>query len=89
MPWPCHDPAVPCRANSHMPCCAAAILKQCRVLRETPRGSRKKPSLGRAPTDRREKANVNSHMPRHAPAVLCLSLEKSLAKHGRGMTWYV
>jgi hypothetical protein len=27
------------KANSHMPCRASAILRQCRVLRESPRGS--------------------------------------------------
>jgi hypothetical protein len=33
--------AMPCRVNSHMPCRVPAILRQCRVLRESPRGSRK------------------------------------------------
>jgi hypothetical protein len=32
------------KANSHMPCRAPAILRQCRVLRECPRGSRKYPN---------------------------------------------
>jgi hypothetical protein len=41
MPRPCRSPAMPCRVNSHMPCRAPAILRQCRVLRESPRGSRK------------------------------------------------
>ena len=64
---PYHAPAVPCRAYSHMPCYAPAVLRQCRVLcesprvagkirtanRETPRGSRKKPNLGRSPTGSR------------------------------------
>jgi hypothetical protein len=35
---PCHAHAVP------MPCCAPAVLQQCRVLRESPRGSRKYPN---------------------------------------------
>jgi len=30
--------------NSHMPCRAPAMLRQCRVLRESPRGSRKYPN---------------------------------------------
>jgi hypothetical protein len=34
----------PCRVNSHMPCRAPAILRQCRVLRESPRGRRKYPN---------------------------------------------
>jgi hypothetical protein len=35
---------MPCRVNSHMPCRAPAIVRQCRVLREIPRGSRKYPN---------------------------------------------
>jgi hypothetical protein len=36
---------LPCRAvNSHMPFRDPAILRQCRVLRESPRGSRKNPN---------------------------------------------
>jgi hypothetical protein len=34
---------MPCRVNSHMPCRAPTILRQCRVLRESPCGSRKYP----------------------------------------------
>jgi hypothetical protein len=37
-------------------------------LRETPPVSRKKPNVGRSPTDRRETADVNSHMPCRSPA---------------------
>jgi hypothetical protein len=44
MPSPCRSPAMPYRVNSHMPCHAPAILRQCRVLRESPRGSRKYPN---------------------------------------------
>ena len=43
----CHAHAVPlpCSAvNSHMPCRAPAMLRWCRVLRESPRGSRKYPN---------------------------------------------
>jgi hypothetical protein len=37
-----HVVPLPCRSvNSHMPCRAPALLRQCRVLRESPRGSRK------------------------------------------------
>jgi hypothetical protein len=36
MPCPCHTPAMPCRTP--------AILRQCHVLRESPRGSRKYPN---------------------------------------------
>jgi len=37
-----HAVPLPCRAtNSHMPCRPPALLRQCRVLRESPRGSRK------------------------------------------------
>jgi len=32
------------RVNSHMPCRAPAMLRQCRVLRESPRGSWKYPN---------------------------------------------
>jgi hypothetical protein len=41
------DSNITCRAhavNSHMPCCAPALLRQCRVLRESLRGSRKYPN---------------------------------------------
>jgi hypothetical protein len=34
----------PCRVNSHMPCSAPAILRQCRVLRESPHGRREYPN---------------------------------------------
>jgi len=47
MPCPCRAHAVllPCRAvNSHMPCHAPAMIRHCRVLRESPRGSRKYPN---------------------------------------------
>jgi hypothetical protein len=43
MPGPCRSPTVPCRVNSRMSCRAPAILRQCRVLRESPRGNRKYP----------------------------------------------
>jgi hypothetical protein len=36
MPLPCRSPVMPCRSP--------AILRQCRVLRESPRGSRKYPN---------------------------------------------
>jgi hypothetical protein len=56
--WHCRDPGLrlskTCivrpaqhkshKVNSHMPCRAPAILRQCRVLRESPRGSRKYPN---------------------------------------------
>jgi hypothetical protein len=44
MPRPCRYCAMPCRVNSHMPCRDPAILRQCPVLRESPRGSRKYPN---------------------------------------------
>jgi hypothetical protein len=44
MPFLCRSPAMPCRVNSHVPCRVPAIFKQCRVLRESPRGSRKYPN---------------------------------------------
>jgi hypothetical protein len=34
----------PCHVNSHMPCRTSTILRQCRVLRESPRGRRKYPN---------------------------------------------
>jgi hypothetical protein len=41
----CHVAPLPCRAvNSHVPCRSPAMLRQCRVLRENPRGSRKYPN---------------------------------------------
>jgi len=42
MLFPSHSPAMPC-VNSHMPCRSPALLRECRVLRESPRGSRKYP----------------------------------------------
>jgi hypothetical protein len=44
MPHPCRSPAMPCHVNSHVPFRAPAILRQCCVLREIPRGSRKYPN---------------------------------------------
>jgi hypothetical protein len=47
MPCPCrvHAVPLPCSAvNSHMPCRATALLRQSRLLRESPRGSRKYPN---------------------------------------------
>jgi hypothetical protein len=44
MQRPCRSPVMPCRVNSHIPCRAPAILRQCRVVREIPRGSRKYPN---------------------------------------------
>jgi hypothetical protein len=44
MPRPCRSHAMPCSLNSHMLFRAHAILRQCRVLRESPRGSRKYPN---------------------------------------------
>jgi len=38
VPLPC------CAVNSHIQCRAPAVLRQCRVLRESPRGSRKYPN---------------------------------------------
>jgi hypothetical protein len=35
---------LPVKANSHIPCRAPAILRHCRVLHESPRGSRKYPN---------------------------------------------
>jgi hypothetical protein len=43
MPCPCRSPAMPC-VNSHLPCRTPALFRQCRVLRESPRGSRKYPN---------------------------------------------
>jgi hypothetical protein len=77
-----------CRVNSHMPSRAPAILRQCHVLRESPRGSRKKPNAGRSPTYRLWTADANSHMPCHAHAALCHGLQKSLSERlGRGMAY--
>jgi hypothetical protein len=57
-------------------------------LRGTPRGSRKKPNLGRSPACRLWTADSNSYMPCpfRAHVALCRGLEKSLLeRHGRGM----
>jgi len=43
MPCPCCSHAMPC-VNSNMPCRAPALLRQSRVLRESPCGSRKHPN---------------------------------------------
>jgi hypothetical protein len=42
--FPCRSLAMSHRVNSHMPCRAPAILRQCRVHRESPHGSRKYPN---------------------------------------------
>jgi hypothetical protein len=53
MPCPCRSPAMPC-VNSHTPCRVPTLLRECRVLRESPRGSRKHPNcLSNSLTDRR------------------------------------
>ena len=89
---------MPCRTNLHVPCCAPAVHRQCRDLRESPRvagrtrttnretphGSWKKPNPEISPTRRRETEDVNSYTSCRASAMLCRDLEKSLAKrHGR------
>ena len=43
MPFPYRSPAMSC-VNSHMPCRATALLRQCRVLRVSPPSSRKYPN---------------------------------------------
>jgi hypothetical protein len=43
MPFPCLSPAMPF-VNSHIPCRAPVLHRQCRVLHESPRGSRKSPN---------------------------------------------
>jgi hypothetical protein len=43
MPRPCRSHAMPF-VNSHIPCRAPAMLRQCRVLRESLHGSRKYPN---------------------------------------------
>jgi hypothetical protein len=43
MPFPCRSLAMPC-VNSQEPCRAPALLRQWRVLRESPGGSRKYPN---------------------------------------------
>jgi hypothetical protein len=83
MPCPCRSPAMPCRVNSHKPRRAPAILRQCRVLRESP------------PTCRLWTADANSHMPCHAHAApmprcavalrSCFQNGMVVALHGRGM----
>ena len=66
-----------------MTCRAPAVLRQCRVLRESlrvtgnirtanreiSRGSRKKTNLSRSPTGRRETVDVSSRIQCRAPAV--------------------
>jgi hypothetical protein len=46
-----HAMPFPCRVNSHIPCCDPAILRQCRVLRKSPRGRRKYPNCYSASGD--------------------------------------
>jgi hypothetical protein len=83
---PCCSPAMPCPINSHTPCRTPAILRQYRVLHVSSRGSRKKLNAGRSPTCHLRTADADSHMPCHAPAVMCRGLEKSLWEcHDRGV----
>ena len=63
---PHRAPAVPCRANSHMSCCAPAVLRQCHVRRESPRvagkirkASRETPRGSRKKTKPRQTSAVN------------------------------
>jgi hypothetical protein len=46
-----------------MPCCDPAILRQCRVLHESPCGRRKKLNAGSSPTCLLWTADTNSHKP--------------------------
>jgi hypothetical protein len=43
------------------------------------RSSRKKPNVGRSHTDHLLTPDVKSHVPYHAPTMLCHGLEKSLS----------
>jgi len=43
MPFLCCSPAMSC-VNSHTPCRTTALLRECCVLRESPRSSRKHPN---------------------------------------------
>jgi hypothetical protein len=92
---PYRAPAMPCRANSHMPFYELAVLRQWRVFRESPRvygkirtanretphGSRKKPNLRRSPTGRKEMAGINSHTPSRAHAVPLPCCAVALGRH--------
>lgn len=40
-----HIPRGVALIHTHMPCCASAMLLHCRVLRESPLGSRKTPKM--------------------------------------------
>jgi hypothetical protein len=42
--WTAYSLSADCKANSHIPCRAPAVLRQYRVLRESPRGRRKYPN---------------------------------------------
>ena len=55
-----HAMPLPCRVLRESPRVAG---KRRTANRETPRGSRKKPNLGRSLTGRRETADVNPHVP--------------------------
>jgi hypothetical protein len=68
-----------------MPSGAPAILRQCRVLRESLCGSRKKPKAGRSSTCRLWTADANSHKPRCA-VTLKSSFQNVMVVvwHGRG-----
>ena len=71
-----------------LPTCIWDCYASDNILRGTPRGSRKKPNAGRSPTCRPWTADVNSHMPCRAHAVLCRGVEKSLSeRHGRSTVW--
>jgi hypothetical protein len=61
------------------------ILRQCRVLRGTPRGSRKKPNAGKSPACRLWTAGANSHMPCHLPR--CDVTLKSRFQTGMVVAW--
>jgi hypothetical protein len=65
MPLACRFPAMQCHFNSHMPCRAPAILRQCRVLHESPHGSQKYPNcLSYSFTDRYASDNKLRGTPR-------------------------
>jgi hypothetical protein len=91
MPRLCGSPGMPCRVNSHIPCRASAIFRQCCVFCGTPRGSRKELNAGRSPTCRLWTTDANSHIPCHtyaAPVPRCAVDFRSRFQNGTGATWH-
>jgi hypothetical protein len=95
-----HTMPCPCRAlwcESHMPCYAPVVLRQCGVLRENPRvavrfrtANRETPCGGRKKLNGRCECTHTMPCQRRAvPWPWEVACKAARSEHGRGTAWYV